>query len=143
MTSIEPFVYEPSKFKDGHIEIEVSNIERHRNGVTGQDFFVVAFTDTDAQLIGHRFVGIVFCNLLKQDQDGYYTRGLIHESIGDEGWTNPQVAILEIGMLNDGKIGNANKWRGDYYLPVLVDAIVNREKQLKKYEDEVYSFSAE
>lgn len=137
---VEEFVYQSNKFTIRNIEIVVSNVESHRNGISGEGFFVVTFTDDEVE--GGRFVGIVFHNLLKQNKNGYVT-GLTHESFIDKGWTNPQVAVLEIGMLNEGNIGRDNMWRGDHYLPVLAKAIVDYEKQRKKYNDRMYKKDAE
>lgn len=137
----EEFVYQSKKFKDRDIEIVVLDVESHRNGVSGEGFFAVTFTDSKIE--NKRFIGIVFHNVLKQNKDGYYTGGLVYKSIFEKGWKNPQVAVLEIGLLNEGNIGSANKWRGDYYLPVLVNAIVDYEKQNKKHDDKMYKKDAE
>lgn len=137
----DEFVYKSKNFKDRDIEIFVDKIESHRNGVSGEGFFVITFTDTEMK--DKRFVGIVFHNLLKQDKDGYYSGGLLAKGFADEGWVNPQVAVLEIGMLNEGNIGRANKWRGDYYLHILVSAIVDHEKQMKKHDNNIYKREAE
>lgn len=136
----QEFVYKSKTFKDRDIEISISGIESHRNGVSGEPFFVVTFSDN--QLPEQKFVGIVFHNLLKQDKDGYYTGGLVAQNFSDKDWINPQVAVLELGMLNDGIIGRPNMWRGDYYLHILADAIVDREKQMKKHDNKMYRAEA-
>lgn len=83
----------------GYPKITVQDVERHRNGVCGEPFSVVLFTDAAEG----RMVGIVF------EREG-------------------QCAILQVDKLAAGNVTfGENSWRGDVYEPALRLAIKEAE----------------
>lgn len=82
-------------------QIQIQQIEPHRNGVSGEPFYAVLFLDPSEPEA--RFVASVFPG---------------------EG----TVAVLEIGRLAAGDIEfGSNSWRGDRYEPALRRAIAEYE----------------
>lgn len=78
------------------LDIFVDKIDRHRNGVSGEPFYVVLFED---RAYPDLFVATVF------DEPG-------------------RVAVLSVEKLTDGNIAfGENSWRGDRYESALRAAI--------------------
>jgi hypothetical protein len=87
----------------GKLIKKVTQIEYHRNGVCGDPFYAVLFTDSEKR----NMLGVVFDAPMS-------------------------VAVFEVGLLNDPKIGvtfGHNSWRGDHYEPELRSAIRKYEKE--------------
>jgi len=84
--------------------IKINKIASHRNGISGEPFYVVLFHDKDIEA---DMVATVF------EEPGY-------------------VAVLAIGETVKANIefGNGNSWRGDHFEKDLRDAIAEWEKAL-------------
>ena len=89
----------------GEHVIRIEKIAHHRNGVSGEPFYVVLFVAKD----GRRMLGIVF-------------------------HTNKYCSILDLELAADeGEIGFMhNSWRGDYFEPELRKAIAEWEEGGRK-----------
>lgn len=84
------------------LQLTIEAIDFHRNGVTGEGFHVVLFTDVEYG----PFVGIVF------DEPGH-------------------VAVLQQEKLSKHVIGSfENAWRGDHFEPILRKAIAEYQQSL-------------
>ena len=96
------------------MKLKISNVQYHRNGVSGMPFYAVNFDDKD---IGN-MIGIVFP---KYDPDKErYTGGF-----------NPRVAIFQTELLGQGNINfGENSYRGDCYADDLIKAINKDEKKI-------------
>ncbi len=92
--------------------IKVNQIDHHRNGVAGKDFYVVHFTAE-----GDRMLAVVFPSPDERGDDDWTvyerTRSAAH---------NPSVAVFEAAKLPDTTFGE-NSFRGDLYAPALYAAI--------------------
>lgn len=83
------------------MKLQIENIERHRNGISGAPFHALIFHDLDEG----RMVGFVF------DQQSH-------------------VAVFNLDKLAAGDIAfGSNSWRGDRYEPHLRRAIANSPDQ--------------
>lgn len=110
-----------------NVGINVEQVEYHRNGVSGEPFFVVKFT---AKVDGHarNFVATLFPEYLSDREDGgdQYVWG---PELGK--FYNPRCAVLDADLVGQGVIDfGANSWRGDHYSDELLAAInvyANRE----------------
>jgi hypothetical protein len=83
--------------------IEIRDVAYHRNGIAGLPFFVVLFNDTDEGM---------FNQVATIDEDGTDCR------------------VINAGLIvTAGEIGtrHMNKWRGDYYLHKIKEALQDRE----------------
>lgn len=79
--------------------LKVQEIAYHRNGVMGEGFHVVAFTED-----GHNMLGVVFTS---------------HPS---------RTAVFDRDRLSAGNIAfGSNSFRGDYYASFLIEAIKQQE----------------
>jgi hypothetical protein len=75
---------------------KINEIAYHRNGVSGDGFFVINFEYYKQRMVGVVFPGIGQC----------------------------ACAVFDLDLLNQGVIGFAeNSWRGDQFYPELMDAI--------------------
>ena len=76
-------------------EIKVTQIDYHRNGISGEGFTVCLFKYKEGRRV-HNMVGILFGR-------------------------NGQCAVLDVQELQDGNIefAKGNSWRGDYFEPTL------------------------
>jgi hypothetical protein len=93
----------------------IHEIAYHRNGIAGEPFYAVTFTDHEA---GHTFVATVFPpDPIKEGPN---------EGEPDwaetEGWHNPRIAVLAIDLLPSVTFAH-NSWRGDSYQALLYAAI--------------------
>jgi hypothetical protein len=81
--------------------ITIHQVAAHRNGISGERFYIVLFGDPESNPDG-RMMAIHF-----PDTDGIYT------------------AVLDIDQLSAGNIafGNGNSWRGDQYHPEIIAAV--------------------
>lgn len=81
------------------MQLQMENLQYHRNGISGAPFHVVLFRDPDEG----RMLGIVF------EQASH-------------------VAVLQLDKLALGNIAfGVNSWRGDRYEPALRNAIAMME----------------
>lgn len=94
----------------------IHQIEYHRNGISGEGFYAVTFTDDT----NGEFLAVVFPPDPIQNGDmagepdwGLYERG---------DWDNPRVALFEVEQLPNVTFGQ-NSWRGDNYAADLYAAI--------------------
>ena len=88
-------------------EVKIEKIAYHRNGVSGEPFFVINFTCIQ---VGE-MVGIVFTKY-NEEHDKFFLD------------MNPRVAVFEREKLGDGIIEfGENSYRGDHYSYYLLDAI--------------------
>lgn len=102
------------QFTADGMTITALDIARHRNGVSGEPFYVVLFEEG-----GRNMLGIVFDGSVPADE-------------GDEPNEpcDPRVAVLDRDLLAQGIIGMGdNSWRGDQFEPALVAAIVAFRKE--------------
>ncbi len=93
-------------------QVEIIAVESHRNGTTGDHFYVITFYWVDKDLergitrLPRKMVGIVFDGLLKNKQ------------------ADCPVSVLDVDLLAQGDVGfGSNSWRGDYFAPSLYAAI--------------------
>jgi len=93
--------------------MQVEEVAHHRNGVSGEDFYVVRFMDEH----NGAMIGIVFATDECRDEDGYF--------IVPAEFHNPRVAILALDKLPSIAFGD-NSWRGDQYARPLYEAVVER-----------------
>lgn len=92
----------------------VKEIAHHRNGVCGEPFFVVRFTDTE---LDSEMVATVFPTYSESD-DGTETYS-----------ANGRCAILSVARLSEGDIAfGSNSWRGDHWDSVLCQAITDQAR---------------
>lgn len=78
---------------------KLENVQFHRNGVGGEPFYVVTFTENR-----HNMMAVIFDST---DQPA-----------------NPRVAVFDRDALAEGNITfGENSWRGDTYAAWLEDAI--------------------
>jgi hypothetical protein len=83
------------------IKIKVSEIEYHRNGISGEGFYAVRFTSQSLN-----FIATVF------DRPGC-------------------VSVICLDYIADHGVGICNKWRGDEFAPAIRKAIKAREKKAR------------
>lgn len=57
----------------------IGSIEHHRNGVTGESFWVVPFTEEGERLIGIVFEQSRYCAVVSRDNLSNHFRGDIYE----------------------------------------------------------------
>lgn len=89
--------------------IEVTQVEYHRNGVGGEGFYAIRFTDPEEGAM----LGVVF------------PPDPVDAETGEPDWKglhNPRVAVFKESLLPDVTFG-VNSWRGDNYSSQLYDAI--------------------
>lgn len=107
-----------ARYSDDYgIEIAVEEIAYHRNGTTGEPFYVVRFLDLPENDLK---IGVVF----DFPRDGDPGKKL-------PPWGNPAVAVLSVNMLPEISFGN-NSWRGDVYASVLYEAIADWTKKERR-----------
>lgn len=97
-----------TKISAGGLTAHVEKVARHRNGVSGEAFYVVLFREG-----GRNFVGTIFEGSVPADE-------------GDEPKEpcDPRVALLDRDLLAQGVIEmGENSWRGDQYEPLLRAAV--------------------
>lgn len=105
-------------------DITVNTIDHHRNGVGGEDFYVVHFTDPTNE--SHAFMAVVFSPEAIKDGD---RAGEPDWDIYERGdWDNPRIAVFQSDLLPDTRFGH-NSWRGDNYAAALYKAIKDKEDQ--------------
>jgi len=109
--------------------MNVQEIAYHRNGISGEPFYVVSFTDPDAidemPGAGGKMVAVVF------DMD---------EVDDAPTFTNPRTAVFDRELLGAGVIAFAeNSWRGDHYDAELRAAIAEWERaETERYMQEAH-----
>jgi len=113
------------------MQIEIEQVDYHRNGIRGQGFYVVTFlwTDPNGDENGDNeiraMVGVLFGDWSK-DETKYVCDG--------------RCAVFDRGMLGDGNMTfGHNSWRGDRFESELVKAIEqynNGEGKMTKCEVE-------
>lgn len=87
------------------MKLVIEEIARHRNGVSGEPFYVVRFAEPDEE---RRMLAVVF-----EREDG-----------PDEHKPNGQCAVFNRALLADDVIAfGENSWRGDHYESFLRQAI--------------------
>lgn len=90
--------------------MKVQEIAYHRNGVSGEPFYVVTFTDD-----GRDMVAVVF-----PDDTGSFTK--------PDTFTNPHTAVFDRQLLGEGTIAfGVNSFRGDHFDSDLRHAITAHE----------------
>jgi hypothetical protein len=90
---------------------EVHDVAYHRNGVCGEGFYIVYFTNEQ----GLRMIGVCFPN----DKGDFAV---------PEKFYNPRTAVFDVDLLADGNIKfGENSWRGDRYDDELRTAILKWE----------------
>jgi hypothetical protein len=104
--------------------LAISSVAHHRNGISGEPFVAVVFTDLDE---GQRMVATIGYRLNKE---------------GDDTELNPSdTRVLDIDMLDDGDVRfGHNSWRGDNYGWGLVEEV---ERLLAEERDAFYRKVAE
>lgn len=122
------FKYESKDFKEGSVSITVHSIEHHRNGISGEGFYALIFTDSDES--PSKKVATVFDSNFTYDSEDNL---LGIPKFNSKDWNNPTIAVLDIAMLAEGNVGRANMWRGDYYVGVINKAVLDYQKQLDDY----------
>ncbi len=92
-------------------DIQIQNIQFHRNGSSGNPFYVILFRWKDDDVRTDRtMIGIVF-DVTK---------------IG----INHSTAVMDADAIGRGDIDfGSNSWRGDHFHKILVDAIFDRQFQ--------------
>lgn len=88
------------------LNVKVTQVDYHRNGISGMGFYVCAFTmqENDDEPVREMF-GVVFPN---DHETGYDIR----------------TAVFDRRLIGEGVIAFfENSWRGDMFHPFLVDAI--------------------
>jgi hypothetical protein len=101
-------------------QINVKQVDYHRNGVSGEGFYAVIFETSEGQTM----LGVVF-------PPGDNGDDLEAWTIYERGsWHNPRVAVFDANLLPDVGFG-VNSWRGDNYAAALYTAIID----YKQYED--------
>ena len=102
--------------------MNVQEIAYHRNGVSGEPFYVVSFSDPDA-------VGEM------PGADGEMVAVVFDMGEADDAatFTNPRTAVFDRELLGAGVIAFAeNSWRGDHYDHELRQAIRANERRLSE-----------
>ena len=79
----------------------VKSVEWHRNGVSGQAFYVVLFVGIDGDGKERNMVATLFPG----DNDDY----------DDLRVRTPRCAVFDVDLLAAGDIGGDNQWRGDCF----------------------------
>lgn len=86
------------------MKIKVTDIDYHRNGISGEGFWAVAF----------------------DWKDGMYTRRMVAAVFGGPG----QVAVLDAELASERDVTfGSNSWRGDHFETFLRLAIEEHEKE--------------
>jgi hypothetical protein len=93
-------------------------IDYHRNGISGEGFYVVNFTDTE----NGAMMAVVFPPKPIDDPDNYDHGKPDWDSYTRKDWENPRVAVFQADKLPDVRFGH-NSWRGDNYAADLYAAI--------------------
>ena len=88
------------------MNLKIEKIDYHRNGISGQGFYVVLFDDYEEK---RKMVATISSDSMKENEFNTYC------------------FVLDIGLLAKGVIEmGSNSWRGDYYLhglkPLMKDA---------------------
>lgn len=112
----DPVDHEPTRrnhrMYTGHIR-SIEQVEHHRNGISGEGFYAILFTATNADM--GRCLATVFSNREGDGDWGVYERGE---------WDNPRVAVISLDVLPEhGVKFGANSWHGDHFAPELYTAI--------------------
>ena len=90
--------------------IEIEEVAYHRNGICGEGFHLVKFTDS----VEGPMLGVLFAP--DYDEDGYNPK------------SNGRCAIMQRDKLKDDVIAfMANSWRGDHWEDVLRQAIKDHD----------------
>lgn len=97
--------------------IEIHEIAYHRNGIAGEPFYAVAFTDHSND--GRKFLATVF----PPDQLADGPMAGEPDWTESEGFHNPRIAVLALDVLPCITFG-INSWRGDNYQRSLYAAIL-------------------
>lgn len=98
----------------------IEDVERSRNGVTGEGFYTVVFTDPDVfgsdspEVRNERFIAMVFGD---EDPDGPFY--------------NCTTGVVSLSMLNEKGLKH-NTWRGDHYDKALRHAIERWQRDKSK-----------
>jgi hypothetical protein len=110
------------------MSIKIHDVAHHRNGISGEGFYTVTFTDTAVRDPESRkrytFVATVFPpdpitdGPMEGEPDWHSTQGL-HA---------PRIAVLAIDLLPSIAFGH-NSWRGDNYQDALYTAILEYREQ--------------
>lgn len=88
------------------MELQIEQVEYHRNGIGGESFFAVLFRDADEG--GTRKLAISF----RDDPKDEY------------GWSAPRVAVIDLERIAEhGVTFGPNSWRGDRYAGEIRKAI--------------------
>ena len=100
--------------------IQVHDVAYHRNGVCGEGFYAITFSDPDVGAM----VAIVFSYVPTCDRESEQDRAC-------------RVAVLSLGKLAEGNIRfGENSWRGDRYADDLYRAIDKYAAQINTSEDD-------
>lgn len=97
-----------------HMKLTATQIDYHRNGISGKGFYVVVF------------------DYEYTDRDGSHTEiGKNMVAIRPAGSSKDECYVLNADMLAAGNIGFAegNSWRGDMYVDAIDEAIAEHEKK--------------
>lgn len=97
--------------------IAIREVAYHRNGVGGEPFYAVTFTDPEKP--DHTFLATVFPppQLLDGPMEGE------PDWTCSQGWHNPRIAVVAIDLLPTVTFCR-NSWRGDHYMQALYGAIL-------------------
>jgi hypothetical protein len=101
--------------------IAIQEIAYHRNGVSGEPFYAVTFTDPKQP--EHTFLATVFPPDPLQDgpMEGE------PDWTSSQGWHNPRIAVVAIDLLPSVTFAH-NSWRGDNYMQALYAAILEHRE---------------
>lgn len=121
-----------TQFENLDMKIEVEEIAYHRNGISGNGFHVVLFTQTH-EGTGWRprtLVRLPKCNRMM---------GVIFTNESTDHKTTGYCAIFDRDKISQNVVafGN-NSWRGDQYEAILREAILEKQKdEDKKWKKEM------
>lgn len=108
------------------MKLNIHEVDHHRNGVVGEPFHVVRFTDTSQPELGE-FVAVVFDHF---DADDYGPAYDDPDEMAKQRRASREcrTAVLNVGMLTDPNAKlkvrfGVNSWRGDRYDDALREAI--------------------
>jgi hypothetical protein len=92
------------------MDIEIKELDYHRNGISGEGFFACRFVAP-----GDNGPQNMFAVVFPPENEDWevYERGE---------WDNPRVAVFDEDVLPTISFG-FNSWRGDHYAPALYSAI--------------------
>ena len=89
------------------MKLKIVSVAHHRNGISGEPFYAVLFRDS-------RKGPLMLATVFREEP---------------EKWADLRCAVLNVELAAAGNIRfGENSWRGDYYYPALLAAIVAYEE---------------